>query len=153
MRRDKDYGISRQMQEDLIKAYCKACDGSWTMEDACAKAVKMPAPRFYVSPKTAYLIISPMVKGNFEKVDLCNPSRRRMYYELYKVVLKLAEKREFVGESLWHIINFAVTQPAPEFFVSPHSLYCIRLNLKKGRIEEDGRQGRREVKGIRKRKK
>lgn len=141
------------MQEDLIKAYCKACDGSWTMEDACAKAVKMPAPRFYVSPKTAYLMILPMVKGDFEKVNQCIPTKRRMYYELYKVVLRLAEKREFIGMSLCHIIKFAVTEPAPEFFVKPHSLYCIRLGLKKGRIEEDGRQGRKEVKGVRKKKK
>jgi len=153
MRRDKDYSIQRQMQDDLIKAYCKACDGAWTMQEACSKAVKMPAPRFYVSPKTAYLMISPMVKGDFEKVDLCIPSKRRMYYELFKVVTRLSEKRDFIGKSLWYIVKFAVAQPASEFFVKPHALYAIRQNMKKGRIEDDGRQGRHENKGIRKKKK
>lgn len=152
MVREKDYSIQKQLQDDLIKAYCKACDGAWTMRDACSKAVKMPAPRFYVSPKSAYLIISPMVKGDFTYVDLLIPSRRRMYYELFDVVMRLSEKREFMGKSLWYIIKFAVVQPASEFFIKPQSLYCIRQGMKRGTIGEDGRQGKHLSKGIRKKK-
>lgn len=136
-----NYDISRQMQDDLIKAYCKACaEGSWTMFDACAKAVKMPAPRFYVSAKQAYQIISPMVKGDFERVDLFDPLRRQMYYELFDIVMKLTEKREFIGKSLWHIMPFAVIQPASRFFIKPHSLYVIRQHIKTGKMTEEGKQ-------------
>lgn len=137
-----NYDISKQMQNDLIKAYCKACDGSWTMNDACAKAVKMPAPRFYISPKQAYHVISPMVRGNFERVDLLDPLRRKMYYELFDVVMKLTEKREFIGKSLWYIMSYAVIQPASQFFIKPHTLYCIRQDMRTGRINDEGKDCR-----------
>ena len=140
------------MQDDLIKAYCKACPGSWTMHDACAKAVKMPAPRFYLTAKQAYQVISPMVKGDFERVDLFNPLKRQMYYELFDIVMKMSEKREFIGKSLWHIMPFAVAQPASQFFISPHSLYCIRQDIRTGRISENGKQSPHISRGKRKKK-
>ena len=138
-----NYDISKQMQDDLIKAYCKACEGAWTMQQACDRAVKMPAPRFYVSAKQAYSVISRMMKGDFEYVDLLTPLRRRMYYELFDVTVRLCEKREFIGKSLWYIMPYAVTQPASEFFVKGHTLYCIRQDIREGRIGDDGRQRRR----------
>lgn len=147
-----NYDISKQMQTDLIKAYCKACDGAWTMQDACAKAVKMPAPRFYLTAKQAYQVISPMVRGNFEHVNQFNPLRRDMYYELFDVVMKLTERREFIGKSLWYIMPFAVTQPASQFFIKPHSLYCIRQYIKTGRIGDDGKQSSHVNKGRRRKK-
>lgn len=131
------------MQDDLIKAYCKACNNAWTMQDACNKAVKMPAPRFYVSPKQAYAVVSRMMKGDFERVDLLMPLKRQMYYELFDVVVRLCEKREFIGKSLWYIMPFAVTQPASQFFIKGHSLYCIRQDMRKGRIDENGKQRKR----------
>ena len=147
-----NYDISKQMQDDLIKAYCKACEGSWTMHDACTKAVNMPAPRFYVTPKQAYQVISPMVKGDFERVNLLNPLRRKMYKELFDVVMRLTEKREFIGKSLWHIMPFAVIQPASQFFISAHALYCIRQDIKTGRMGDNGKQSPHINKGIRKKK-
>jgi len=148
-----NYEISKQMQDDLINAYCKACDGAWTMNDACSKAVRMPAPRFYITPKQAYLVISPMVKGDFERVNLFNPLKRMMYYELFDVVMKLTEKREFIGKSLWYIMPFAVTQPASQFFISPHTLYCIRHEIKTGKMCENGKQSMHINRGKRKGKK
>lgn len=138
-----NYDISRQMQDDLIKAYCKACEGSWTMQQACDRAVKMPAPRFYITPKHAYSVISPMMKGDFEMVNLKLPLRRKMYYELFDVVVRLSEKREFIGKSLWYIMQFAVLQPASQFFIKGHSLYCLRQDMRMGRVSDDGRQRER----------
>lgn len=138
MRRDNE--ISKQLQADLIKAYCKVVSEQhfWTMEEACAKAVKEPAPRFYITPKRARLMLSPMVHGDFRRVDLMPPNKRRMYYALYDVVIKMAEQRQFIGKSLTYITQYAVTQPAPEFFVYGHTLECTRLLLKQGRFDEDG---------------
>lgn len=147
----KNFDISKQMHSDLIKAYCKACDGSWTMNDACAKAVKMPAPRFYITPKRAYQVISRMVKGDLDMLEIPNPLRRKMYYELFDVVMKLTEKREFIGKSLWYIMPYAVIQPASEFFITPHSLYCIRNDIKAGRIDEAGK-GRKHIPSGRRRR-
>jgi len=146
-----NFDISKQLYSDLIKAYCKACPGSWTMHDACAKAVKMPAPRFYVTPKQAYQVISRMVKGDLDMLEILNPLRRKMYYELFDVVMKLTERREFIGKSLWYIMPYAVTQPASEFFLNPHSLYCIRNDMKAGRISEEGKGRKHIARGKRRR--
>lgn len=143
--RKMNYDISRQMQDDLIKAYCKACESSWTMLDACNKAVKMPAPRFYITPKQAHAVISRMMKGDFGRVDLFMPLKRKMYYELFDVVVRLSEKREFIGKSLWYIMPYAVLQPASQFFIKGHSLYCIRQDMRMGRIAENGKQRDRKV--------
>jgi hypothetical protein len=112
----------------------------------------MPAPRFYVTPKQAYQVISPMVKGDFEMVNILNPLRRKMYRELFDVVMRLTEKREFIGKSLLYIMPFAVTQPASQFFIRPHSLYCIRQSIKMGRINDEGKQNPHVSKGKRRKK-
>jgi hypothetical protein len=75
-----------------------------------------------------------------------------MYGELFDVVMRLTENREFIGKSLWYIMPFAVTQPASEFFISPHSLYCIRQGIKMGRINDDGKQNPHVSKGKRRKK-
>jgi hypothetical protein len=127
------------MYSDLIKAYCKACDNSWTMMEACNKAVRMPAPRFYITPKQARTILAPMMRGDFERVDLYDPLKRKMYYELFDVVMKLTEKREFIGKSLSYIMKHAVAQPAPKFFISPTRARIIRGHIRNGVFDEDGK--------------
>lgn len=149
----RDCDISKQMYSDLIKAYCKACDNSWTMMEACNKAVRMPAPRFYITPKQARTILAPMMRGDFERVDLYDPLKRKMYYELFDVVVKMCDKREFIGKSLCYIVQFAVMQPASQFFIDGHTLYCIRQDLRMGRVTEEGKQRSHLSRGIRKRKK
>lgn len=134
-----DYDISKQYQDDLIKAYNKVAPFSWTQEDAYKKAVKLPAPRYYVSARQAAQVISPMIRGNFEKVNMMMPNRKRMYYSLYEKVIELSEKRAFVGKSLTYIMQFAVASPAPEFFVSHNTLAQVRSFLKSGHFDDDGR--------------
>lgn len=138
----KDPTILRQLHADMIKAYCQVLDEErcWTMMDACAKAVKRPAPRYYVTPKQAFMVISPMMKGDFEDFNMMMPLKRKMYKSLFDTVMKMLEQRAFAGKSLWHIMQYAVTQPAPEFFIKPHTMYYTRLLLKKGRIDENGRR-------------
>ncbi|MCR5270568.1 MAG: hypothetical protein K6D91_06075 [Prevotella sp.] len=134
-----DYDISRQLQDDLIKAYNKVAHLCWSQAEAYQKTVIQPAPRFYVSPKQALQIISPMVKGDFSRVELMRPIKKRMYYALYDVVVKLSEKRQFVGKSLFYILQFAVLSPAPEFYISPVNFSLIRAGMIKGTISDDGR--------------
>ena len=134
-----DYDISLQFQNDLIKAYNHVAPLCWTQREAYAKAVKEPAPRYYVTPKQAAQVISPMVKGNFERVNMMLPNRRRMYYSLFDRVIELSEKRAFVGKPLTYIMQFAVIQPAPEFFCSYTRLHEIRSFIKTGKLNDEGR--------------
>jgi hypothetical protein len=134
-----DYDITRQLQDDLIKAYNRVVPRSWTQLDAYKKAVKEPAPRYYVSPKQALQVISPMVRGDFERVNMMIPNKKRMYYSLFQKVIELSEKRSFVGKSLYYILQFAVCCPAPEFFVSHSKVHEIRSFIKHGKLDDEGR--------------
>lgn len=109
------------------------------MQEACNRAVKHPAPRYYITPKQAFQVISPMMKGNFIYVNAMSDNKRRMYHSLFKVVVDMSEKREYRDKSLWYIVQHAVNTPAPEFFLAGNTMYRIRLMIKKGYIQDDGR--------------
>lgn len=134
-----NWDISKQMQRDLIDAYKRVCGSCWSQTQAYERMVNEPAPRYYVSARQASQIISPMVRGDFERVDMMLPLRREMYYSLFKVVQELLEKREFIGKSLSHIMRFAVVQPAPKFFISPLRASTIRGFIRNGVYDEDGK--------------
>jgi hypothetical protein len=80
-----------------------------------------------------------MIQGDFARVDMMMPNRRRMYYSLLDKVIELSEKRAFVGKSLIYIVSFAVASPAPEFFVTHQSFRVIRSYLKNNHYDDDGR--------------
>ncbi|MBR1447858.1 MAG: hypothetical protein IJ588_03800 [Prevotella sp.] len=134
-----DYDISKQFQDDLIKAYNSVAMLSWSQEEAYKKAVKQPAPRYYVSPKQAAQVLAPMIRGDFERVNMMIPNKRRMYYSLFDKVIELSEKRAFVGKSLIFIVQYAVISPAPEFFCSHERLHAIRSLIKTGKLDLEGK--------------
>lgn len=142
--------ISKQLHEAVIKAYCEVCDKCWTYQEAFKRIAKMPAPRYFVSEKQARMILSPMMKGDFDFVNLMEPNKRRMYYSLFKEVMKLSESYAYRDKSLSYIVKHAVLQPAPEFFARPNSLYYIRHMIKKNCIDENGRYIREKDDGRRK---
>lgn len=135
-----DYSISKQMQDDLIRAYCQSCDGAWKYDDAYKRVAKMPAPRYYITAKQAYQVVAKMIKGQFSHVDHMAPNKRRMYYSLFHKVIELSEQHTFIGKSLWYIIGHAVVSPAPEFFISYETVGRIRRGIKHGEYDDDGRQ-------------
>ena len=134
-----DYDISKQFQDDLIKAYNEVAPKCWSQSEAYEKAVKQPAPRYYITPRQATQVISPMVRGDFQKVNMMLPNKRRMYYSLFQKVIELSEKRGFIGKSLTYIMQYAVASPAPEFFVTGYTVEQVRRYIKKGYLDDEGR--------------
>ena len=134
-----DYDITKQYQDDLIKAYNQVAYTCFSQAEAYKKAVKQPAPRYYITPKQALQVLSPMVRGDFERVDMMMPNKKRMYYSLFDKVMELSEKRAFIGKSLYYIVQFAVASPAPEFFVSHRVIENVRSCLKKGYFDDSGK--------------
>jgi hypothetical protein len=127
------------MHADLMEAYIKVSGRCWTQMEAYEKMVKQPAPRYYVTAKQAYQVLLHMMKGDFEIVDSMPIRKKKMYYSLFEQVIKLSEKRSFIGKSLWYIVPFAINCPAPEFFISAERARHIRGWLRSGAIKEDGR--------------
>ena len=135
----ENYDITRQMQIDLIAAYKRVCSSCWTQTEAYEKMVKEPAPRYYVTAKQACQVLSPMLRGDFGTVNMMRPIRREMYYSLYDEVVRLSEKRDYINKGLMYIVRDAVMRPAPRFFISPVRARIIRLWLKNGVYDDEGR--------------
>jgi len=133
-----DFSITHQMHLDLVEAYKQVAGACWTQRQAYERMVLQPAPRFYVTPKQAYQIIAPMVRGDFNSVNLMMPMRRKMYYELYGVVINMIEQKAFIGKSLWHIMQYAVLQPASRFYITPDRARIIRYWVKNGVFDDEG---------------
>lgn len=134
-----NYDISRQMQQDLMKAYIDVCPSCWSQKEAYEKTAAHPAPRYYVSPKQALQILSPMMRGDFEQVNLMHPHKQRLYHSLFEEVKKLSEQRRFEGRALSYLTQFAVLQPAPEFFIGWDRVKRIRSWIKRGVFDESGK--------------
>lgn len=133
------------MYKDLMDAYKKVAPLCWTQQEAYNRMVKQPAPRYYVTAKQAYQVIARMAKGDFERVNMMLPLRRRMYYTLFDEFVRLCEKPTFYGTSVWFIVQHAVERPAPEFFISPERAKHLRIWLKSGVIDDDGRVDERRL--------
>ena len=112
------YKDTDAMRRDMMKVYNEVYSTCWTQREAWEKTIRHPAPRYYISPKQAYEVLRPMCFYNdFTAVEKMKPTRQRLYTSLYETVMKMAQKREYLGMSLHHIVNHAVSQEAPEFFV------------------------------------
>lgn len=134
-----DYTITKQLQDDLIEAYKKVAGKAWDYMDAFRQVAAMEAPRYYVTPKQAYQVVVKMMKGDFYHVDHMARNKRRMYYSLFNKVVELSEQRAFIDKSLWYIIHYATSSPAPEFFISPQRAYAIRHSVRQKTVDENGK--------------
>jgi hypothetical protein len=110
--------INRQKRDDLMAVYRQVYHKCWRQRDAYRRTVQHAAPRFYVTPKQAYQRLLPMLDGDFSVIENMSPLKKKMYMDLFDIVLETAERREFLGKSLWFIIPWVVTQPAPEFYTT-----------------------------------
>jgi len=125
--------VNAQLRKDLMEAIRECSDGSaWYVHQIWKKAVRRPAPRYYVTAKQAYQVLLPMVEGDYTGLEKMSPRRQRMYRSLYNVVMELASKPQYYGKSLWFLIPFAVTTPAPEFFISEKWARLIYMEEMRG---------------------
>lgn len=131
----RNYSIIEDMRVALMDTYRKVAPDCWSQQEAWEKTVRHPAPRYYITPKQAYQRLLPMLSGDKSEIDRLKPDRRRMYYSLYDKVIEMAQRREFYGKSLWHIIPWVITQPAPEFFIGTESLEKTFRFVKRGRFK------------------
>lgn len=109
-----------EMRCDLMKAYRKVCDEcpqGITQSQVYEIVVNMPAPRFYVDPRSAHQVLSPMVRGDRSEVEKMKPLRRQMYEDLLEVVVNLSRQQSHWGQDLYTLLKDAVLKPAPRFYI------------------------------------
>ena len=113
--------IREQMMHDLMKVYREVvadCPMGTTQTDVYEKVINHPAPRFYIDPRRAHQVLSPMMRGDNSVLNTLNVLKRQMYFDLYDKVLELSQKKGFWRKSLHYILREAVQMPAPRFYIN-----------------------------------
>ena len=93
------------------------CPMGTTQTEVYEQVVRHPAPRFYIDPRRAHAVISPMMRGDYSVLEKLNPLKRQMYHDLYDVVMRLSQKKGFWRKKLYFILREAVLEPAPRFYI------------------------------------
>lgn len=89
-------------------------------------AAKMPASRFWVSERRAYVVIKKMLRGqSLEKMFL---QKQEMFKEILRRVKAAMEADPAL--SLYSATFDAVNSPAPEFYLSPKSARVLIYKLR-----------------------
>lgn len=114
-----------------MAAYRDVVSGCYSQKQAYERTVVHSAPRFYITAKQAHDVLRKMVKGDFSEVDRFYPLKKKMYYDLYNILIEMSSHREYYKKSLWYICQFLVLQPAPEFYITPLAFSKIFMLYRK----------------------
>ena len=99
------------------------------LDEALTLTVNSPAKRFYISADRAYGVIVRWDK--YGKTRLLSDERQEMYEELYRIIVRLREIRPELP--LQHLIEIAIDQPAPKFYLKTNSAKIILCNFKRAK--------------------
>jgi len=119
MRRERTI-CRKQMCNDLMQVYREVvnnCPMGTTQTEVYEQVVRHPAPRFYIDPRRAHAVISPMMRGDYSVLKSLNVLKRQMYHDLYDTVMRLSQKKGFWRKKLYYILREAVLEPAPRFYI------------------------------------
>ena len=126
MRRDNTIERDR----DLLRAYKEALDEAqfpFLLPDVISATIKKPAKRFYCATRGVYECIKAIRRG--EVVDFGSDEKRRMVNDVHNIVQKLETKRQ--GVHLKEIVEEALDEPAPEFYLKQSSAIVILHHIQK----------------------
>lgn len=137
----KDTELKRLRDHDLYRTFMASLrDNTFgTTAEAADFARKQPAPQFYISARTASLLIG-KIENRISLYELNSNSRRRIWqiHSLYREYLRqhpgCTTPRELILEEI-------VERPAPEYYVS--------LDRAKHIILYERKEARRRLKPIR----
>lgn len=118
----RSFDLVRQQRNDLLEVYRKVCSSCHTQHEAWVKTIHHPAPRYYITPKQAHEMLSPLLRGDYSGVNRLRPHIRDMYLALFDELQRMSQKKDYIGRSLWHICKSLVLRPAPQFFITESHL-------------------------------
>lgn len=114
----RSFELVKQQREDLFAVYREVCASCHSQSEAWHKVINHPAPRYYITPKQAHEMLSPMLRGDTSEIDRLKPLSRKMYKDLFDELNRMSQNTEYMGKSLWYICQFLVTRPAPQFYIT-----------------------------------
>ena len=116
-----------QMKDDLMKVFREISAGYTCryQTEAYEKTVQHPAPRYYIDARRAHCVISPMRRGDYTQLHKLSPLKQEMYVSLFETVQRLYQQSTYWGKSLYHVLQFAVLEPAPRFYINADMMRLI----------------------------
>jgi hypothetical protein len=129
----KNFGCKSEYHQerthDLLRAYFRyleTCD-IVRMSDVFKHVVEMPAARFWVSIPRASVVVAKIDRGD-DLLYMC-ANKREMFFEIHSRVCKLRAKHP--TWTLRRLVDHAISQPAPKFYVAPGSARILILKARK----------------------
>lgn len=130
--------IKDEMKRDLMVVYREVAErgACRTQTEAYEQTVEHEAPRFYVDPRWAHVRISPMLRGDRRHLERMGSLQRKMYEDLFDVVVRMSQKERFLGASLSYILRYAVLEPAPRFYIGAVRMGQIWTEKRRSRLSD-----------------
>lgn len=120
----KKTDVMDAMYVALMKTYNEVVGTGYceTQQEAYEKTVHHPAPRYYVNARWACQVLSPLIGGDFTSLKKLSAIKQDMYISLLNEVVTLSSQRNFIGRSLYYVVQFAIQRPAPRFYISAETM-------------------------------
>lgn len=123
------FEYARERDDDIMRAYIEQIDScdQIHLPKVFSRVVNMPSKRFWVSPERASIVISNMMRG--DNLASMRPTKREMFFEIYKRVLEL--KALYPKKTIYQLTCIVVQQEAPKFYLTAGSAKVIICKIKK----------------------
>lgn len=120
---------------DLMANYRQVVsEGDCTsMKQAFRRVIARPAKRFYVSSDRAYHVLLRMRKVGVKALNGMTKEHRMMFIDLWAVIQRMKNMPLFREASLYFIVDLAIAQPAPRFYITVETLKKIFYQWKRER--------------------
>ena len=123
--------LRHERDEDIMRVYLQEIEGRprILLPEVLKAVVTSPSKRFWVSSERAAIVIYNMMRG--DTLEGMLPLKRKMFREIYRRVMKL--KKNYPQLSISILTEQAVSQPAPEFYITWRSAKVIISRIRKRR--------------------
>ena len=107
--------------------------GCISLRQAFRRVIARPAKRFYVSSDRAYHVLLKMRKVGVNALHGMTKEHRMMFIDLWAVYQRMKRMPMFRKASLYFLVDRAIGQPAPRFYITPETLKKIFYKWKRER--------------------
>ena len=126
--------LYREKVDEMMRVYREVAPDCWTQKQAVERVIKHKASRYFVSGRTAYLVLRLMFRNGGRSM-IRNKCQAAMYLELYRLVVQLSQDPDNRGMTLYELCEKAVHKEASSFFITEDTFRKIRRSEQKRLME------------------
>ena len=131
------FEFEEQRNRNLLKVYrmvMATADCTTMQTEIFRKVVMHESERFWVSEERADAVICKIRREGFHVLKNMYPLKRKMYREIYERTMNMMDDNP--GMSRLDALSRVLSEPAPEFYLTPSSASVILCKAKKKWYQE-----------------